>query len=377
MFNLFGGKSKIGIDIGTSAIKIVELAKKTGRFELVNYGLFELKSFNDAAGKQGLGHSILKFPDDEIVWGIKELMKKAGIGSKDVVASIPSFSTFSTVIEMPYLQEQDLAKAIPIEAKKYIPLPLSEVVIDWSIIGVKTQAATAAPVAPPTPPGQAPAAKVEAIPAKTTIEVFLAAVPKAETLRYQNIMRQAGLNLKALELENSSLIRALLGNDLSPTAIVNIGGRSTSILIVSKGYERISHNYEVGGFEITKTIARSLNVSLEKAEELKRQFGLKDVNENVVDEAMSSLVDMMAFETKKTITNFEDSAGGEKISKVVLTGGLTNMPNFSEYFKQKIGRDVFVGNVFSRVIYNQALGPIIPELGNVFATATGLAMRDI
>ena len=378
MFNLFGGKSKVGIDIGTSAIKIVELAKKTGRFELVNYGLFELKSFNDAAGKQGLGHSILKFPDEEIVWGIKELMKKAGIGSKDVVASIPSFSTFSTVIEMPYLQEQDLAKAIPIEAKKYIPLPLSEVVIDWSIIGVKTQAAAQVnPLPPPTPDEKAPAPKPEAVPGRTTIEVFLAAVPKAETLRYQNIMQQAGLNLKALELENSSLIRALLGNDLSPTAIVNIGGRSTSILIVSKGYERISHNYEVGGFEITKTIARSLNVSLEKAEELKRQFGLKDVNENVVDEAMSSLVDMMAFETKKTITNFEESAGGEKISKVVLTGGLTNMPNFSEYFKQKIGRDVFVGNVFSRIIYNQALGPIIPELGNVFATATGLAMRDI
>jgi type IV pilus assembly protein PilM len=377
MFNLFSGKSKIGIDIGTSAIKIVELAKKTGRFELVNYGLFELKSFNDAAGKQGLGHSILKFPDEEIVWGIKELMKKAGIGSKDVVASIPSFSTFSTVIEMPYLQEQDLAKAIPIEAKKYIPLPLSEVVIDWSIIGVKTQAGAPAVPAVPATSATPGAAKVESTAPRTTIEVFLAAVPKAETLRYQNIMRQAGLNLKALELENSSLIRALLGNDLSPTAIVNIGGRSTSILIVSKGYERISHNYEVGGFEITKTIARSLNVSLEKAEELKRQFGLKDVNENVVDEAMSSLVDMMAFETKKTITNFEDSAGGEKISKVVLTGGLTNMPNFAEYFKQKIGRDVFVGNVFSRVIYNQALGPIIPELGNVFATATGLAMRDI
>lgn len=370
MFNLFSSKSKVGIDIGTSSIKVVELARKTGRFELTNYGLFELKSFSDNAGKSGLGHSILKFPDEEIVWGVKEVMKKSGIGSKDVIASIPSFSTFSTVIEMPYLLEQDLTKAIPIEAKKYIPLPLSEVIIDWSIIGVKSQ--PAAPVQPAagakTSQGVAPAA---------TIEVFLAAVPKAETLRYQNIMTRAGLNLKALELENSALIRAMLGNDLSPTALVNIGGRSTSILIVNKGYERVSHNYEVGGFEITKTIARSLNVSLEKAEELKRQFGLKNVNENVVNEAMAALVDMMVFETKKTITNYEQSRGGEKISKVVLTGGLTNMPNFHEYFKQKIGRDVFVGNVFSRVVYNQSLSPIMGELGNMFSIATGLAMRDV
>ena len=75
-------------------------------------------------------------------------------------------------------------------------------------------------------------------------------------------MKTAGLNLRALELENAALIRSLIGNDLSPVAIVNIGGRSTSILIVDGGFERVSHNYEVGGFEITKSISRSLNVSL-------------------------------------------------------------------------------------------------------------------
>ena len=118
-------------------------------------------------------------------------------------------------------------------------------------------------------------------------------------------MKDAGLNLKALELENTALIRALLGNDLSPTAIVNIGGRSTSIVIVNKGYERINHNYEIGGFEITKSIARSLNVSIEKAEELKRKMGMKEADENIVNEAMVSLIDMMVFETKKTINNYE------------------------------------------------------------------------
>jgi type IV pilus assembly protein PilM len=348
MFNPFGSKSKIGIDIGTASIKVVELATQNNRFSLKNYGLFELKSDKNS---QNSDQSILKLPDSEIIWGIKELLNKSKISTRDAVASIPSFSTFATVIEMPYLSEGELAKAIPFEARKYIPIPLDEVILDWSIIDVAE-------------PG-----------AKPTVEVFLAAVPRDETRRYQTIMAGAGLNLKALELENSALIRTLLGNDLAPTAIVNIGGRSTSIVVVSRGYERLSHNYEVGGFEITKSIARSLNISIEKADELKKRLGLKESDENIVNEAMSSLIDMMAFETKKTISSYEN-AHGEKIARILLVGGMINMPNFVNYFKQKIGQDVFAGNAFARIVYPPALTNI-GELASTFAVAAGLAMRDV
>ncbi|MEK9157642.1 MAG: type IV pilus assembly protein PilM [Patescibacteria group bacterium] len=349
MFNLFGPKGKLGIDIGTASIKVVELGTKNNRFSLLNYGLFEMRSDkNTPAGEQ----SILKLPDSEIIWGIKELLNKSKISARDAIASIPSFSTFATVIQMPYLSEDELAKAIPFEARKYVPIPLEEVVLDWSIIGVTGQGA------------------------RPTVEVFLAAVPKDETIRYQSIMTGAGLNLKALELENSALTRALLGNDLAPTAIVNIGGRSTSIVIVNKGYERLSHNYEVGGFEITKSISRSLNVSLDKADELKKRLGLKQTDENIVDEAMSSLIDMMAFETRKTMNSYE-SSHGEKVARVLLVGGVVNMPNFLNYFKQKLGQEVFAGNAFARTIYPQGLTPAIGELASTFAVAAGLAMRDI
>src|SRR3990167_6050636 len=361
MFNLFGEKGKLGIDIGTASIKVVELQKKGQRFELSNYGLFELKSgVSDSQATAGRG--ILKLPDEEIIWGIKEVLRKGGIKSTDTVASIPSFSTFSTIIEMPYLSEQDLAKALPFEAKKYIPIPLNEVVLDWSIIDISN--------INPVPGKSSPGAK------PTTVDVFVAAVPKDETARYQRITKGAGLNLRALELENTALARALLGNDLSTTAVINIGGRSTSILVVDKGYEQISHNYEVGGFEIAKSIARSLNVSLEKAEELKRKLGLKQTDENIVNEAMGSLLDMMVFEAKKTITNYESSRN-QKISRVLLAGGLVKMPNFVEYFKQKLGRETTVANSFARIVYPPTLNPIVQELANTFSVAVGLAMREI
>jgi type IV pilus assembly protein PilM len=298
------------------------------------------------------------------------MLKKSNFKSRDTVAAIPSLSTFATVIEMPYLSEDDLAKAIPFEARKYVPIPLNEVVLDWSIIGIIEP-----PVPMPAVPGAQPA-PVSPATKSPTVEVFLAAVPKDETARYQRIMKDAGLNLVALELENSGLIRGLLGNDLAPTAIVNIGGRSTSIVIVNKGYERVSHNYEIGGFEITKSIARALGVGLDRAEELKRKLGLTDTPENNIKEAMQSLVDLIIFETKKTISSYEESKN-QKVARIVLIGGLVNMPNFVNYFKSRLGRDVFVGNVFSRVIYPQDLTPIVQELSNSLSIATGLAMRDI
>ena len=357
-FGLFKSKGKLGIDIGTSAVKIIELEKEGGRFALKNYGLFEFKNAEGVTqpAESRQSQNILKLPDGEIIWGIKELLKKAKIKATDAIASIPSFSTFATVIEMPYLSEQDLASSLPFEARKYIPVPLSEVILDWSIIDV--------------PKGPVDSTK------QNTVEVFMAAVPKDETIRYQRIMQGAGLNLRALELENSALIRALLGNDLSPTVIVNIGGRSTSIVIVNRGYERVSHSYEVGGFEITKSISRSLNVGLEKAEELKKKLGLKEIDENIINSAMKSLIDMMVFETRKTITNYEETKN-QKISRILLVGGLTNMPNFANYFQQKLNREVFIGNALARVVYPQTLSSVMQELSSTFAVATGLAMREV
>lgn len=360
-------KSQLGIDIGTSAVKIVELNQDRGRFVLSNYATYELKSHGSGDTS---GANLMDKSDDELINAVKEAVGQAGMKSRDAVMSISSFATFATVIKMPYLNEEDLAKSIPFEARKYIPLPLDEVVLDWSIIGVVDDSEAA------EGGEQVPAADAVPKPAtSTTVEVFLAAVPKDDTARYQNIAKGAGLNLVALELENSSLIRGLLGNDLSPTAIVNAGGRSTSILVSHKGYERLSHNYEIGGFEMTKAIAGALGVSLDQAESLKRTYGLTDSPENKGREAMISLVDMMLFETKKTIAGYEDSHG-VKVPRVVMIGGLANMPGLADYFKERLERDVLVGNVFARVVHPPELSPIIGTLSNTFAIAVGAAMRE-
>ena len=367
-FSFGKSKNKLGIDIGTSSIKIIELSKDGGRFKLENYGLFELQAHDEktnGTGSDAVARTrIAQLSENDYSWGIKETLKITKIKAQDAIASIPTFSTFSTVISMPYLSEKDIAQSIPFEARKYIPLPLSDVVLDWSIINVSQNQQ------PIIEQKQGYGAK------PPTVEVFLAAVPKEETLRYQSIVKNAGLSLRALELENSALIRALIGNDVSPVAIVNIGGRSTSILIVDKGFERINHNYEVGGFEITKSIARTLGVDIKRAEEMKRNFGIKDSDSNVIRQAMSSLIDMMAFEAKKTIHNYEEQKG-VKISNVMLIGGMANMLNFANYFGEKLGMPVSLGNSFARIVVPKELEGLKGELNSTFAVAAGLAMREI
>lgn len=356
-FSFFkSSKAKLGIDIGTSSIKIVELDQDGGRWRLVNYAMFELHA---ASGAADTAKTVMDMSDVEISKAIADTLASSGIKSRDVVASISSFSTFATVIDMPYTTEEDLAKTIPFEARKYIPVPLDQVVLDWSLVGVSDAAGE----------NVAPAAG-------TTVEVFLAAVPKDETARYQRIMKGAGLNLIALELENSSLVRAVLGNDLSPTAVLNIGGRSTTVLIVAKGYERLSHNYEIGGYEMTKAIATGLNISEERAESMKRTYGLIDSPENLGRGALMPLVDMMVFEMRKTIESYEQSRK-QRISRVILMGGLVNMPGLTQYVKRRIDRDVLVGNIFARLIHPDEIGPLAQPLSNSLAVAAGAAMRPV
>ncbi|MEK7579581.1 MAG: type IV pilus assembly protein PilM [Patescibacteria group bacterium] len=339
---LFGSKSILGVDLGTAGIKIAELSNSGDRFDLKNYGII------DFLAKEG---SSPKLSDDILIAGLKDLIARTRPSTKDAVASISSFLTFTTVIEMPYLSAKDLEKAIPFEARKYIPIPLSDVVLDWSIINVGGQS------------NQTP-----------NVEVFLAAVPKNEAERYKNIFTSAGLNIKALELENIAIIRALLGDDKSPLAIINLGGRSTSILVVDKGFERVSRNYELGGFEITKALAVSLGISFERAEEIKRKDGLK--GNQAFNQAISPLIDMIVFEVRKTIANYEENKM-VKIGKVILIGGQSQMPGIKDYFAQKLGKDILIGDPLKRISYNKVLEETLKNAGPSLSVALGLAMRKI
>jgi len=350
---LFKKKSKsyFGVDIGASAIKLVELEKEEGRHKLKNYAIFSLKEYLKENWYQTPSES-QKLPNKELAEIIKETMEEAKVISKAAYFSLPVYSSFSTLIDFPAMSEKEIETAISFEAKKYVPVPITEVVLDWSLIN--------------------PLNKQEGI------QVLLMAVPKKIINRYNEVIQLTGLSLSALESEIFSLSRALIGNDKSTVIIIDMGARSVSLSIVDGGYIRVIGNLEMGGLKMTKTISQQMNISFGEAEKLKKSLSAKQSSSQQsaqLKEIIHSVLNAVIFEIKKVIDSYQ-SKYNRKVEKCVLVGGGVQVPGFVEYFTSKLGLDISLGNPFARVIYPPLLEPIIKELGPSLAVAVGLAMRE-
>lgn len=343
-FNIFGiGRNPdtyLGIDIGTLSIKVIELSNENNRPKLQNYAI--LTNYNLVENQvQGIfgGEAPLM---------LQRILKKSGMIAKKINMSAPIFSSFLTVIELPEMPETEIASAIQFETKKYIPAPLDTVFVDWSLIGSGA-------------PGK--------------FLVLLMAIPKDLVNEYQAIAREADLKLINLELETISAARALLGNDPVPTALIDVGSRDTTISVVEGGYLRISHSIETSGEDLTRALANSLNISWRRAEEMKKDQGLKIMDDNnQIDNVLIPLLDVIVNAAKNIIDTYF-SKTDKKIEKLIIYGGAAKMPGFSEYIGKGLGLDVFVGNPFSKIVYDEKLNPVIKEIGHEFAIAVGLALK--
>jgi len=361
-------KSYLGIDIGASAIKLVELEKEEGRHKLKNYAIFSLKEYLKEAWYQ-TSSEFRKLPNEELAGIVKETIKEAKIISQAAYFSLPVYSSFSTLIDFPTMSEKEIETAIPFEAKKYVPVPISEVILDWSIIDSLGQ--------------------------QKGLQVLLMAVPKKNINHYRKVIQSAGLNISALESEIFSLSRALVGNDKSTVIIIDMGARSVSLSIIDDGYIRVINNLEMGGLKLTKTISQQMNISLKEAEELKKnlsanqaasQSRAKIYGEPVesisrpgeqsaqLKEIIHSVLNAVIFEIKKVIDSYQ-SKYNRRVEKCILAGGGVQVPGFADYFINKLGLEASLGNPFARVIYPPLLEPAVKELGPSLAVAVGLAMR--
>lgn len=353
-FNIFGlGKPKnyLGIDIGTLSIKIVELSSEGGRPKLENYAI--LSNYGLAAKSATPDDAVQKsqkvFGGEAVVM-LRRLMKEARVDSRDTNMSIPIFSSFLTVMELPAMSEAELTSAIQFEAKKYIPVPLDSVAIDWSLIGTG-------------PEGK--------------ITVLLIAIPKDLVNEYSAVARGADLKLMTVELETISAARALVGGDPVPAVLMDIGSRDTTISIVDGGSVRISHSVETSGEDLTRILANSLGVSWKRAEELKKQNGLKmEDKADQITNILVPLLDAVSGATQNVIDLYYAKTQ-KKIEKLIIYGGAAKMPGFADYLKSRFKLDIMIGNPFSRVVYPNNLEPIIKDFGHEFAVAAGLALKAL
>lgn len=348
----------LGIDIGTTSIKAVELLKNIeGVIELVNYGELEnyghLERLNDA-----IQTSSLKMLEEEASNLLKMLSGAAQIKTKNVVMTVPVFSAFVTIMEFPKMSQAEIAQAIPFQAKQFIPIPVSDTVLDWSLVE--------------------PTAEEVTFRNLNKTLVLMVAVPKEVIERYRRVTKLANFQLKALELETLSLIRALLGGDRTPTVLIDIGARATSFSVVDNGYLRMVKTFDLAGGELTQALSNGLKISVWRAEELKKLKGLQvRPGEEEIANLMYPVIDAILGEAKKLIQLYLTTTG-RKIEKLILTGGSANMPGLVDYTASQFeGVAVTRANAFSRIKIRPELEPLIRSIADSFGVCVGSSLRPL
>lgn len=370
--------SYLGIDVDVNAIKVVELKNENGRPRLVTYGYYDrlvdevaADGRNADAGLGGL---------------IRTVCQQARTTSTKVISALPSFSVFSSILNLPMMPKKEMAAAVEWEAKKVIPLPIDEMILDWKILAEATETVGEAETSPEPPlaANQKPIERgrlLRITPAKQPgryVKILLTAAPKDLVKRYIGIFKTGGLNLLSLDTEAFALIRSLVGHDRSALMIVDIGSVVTNVLVIVNGVPLLNRSIDVGGLTITKAITDSLNISLSRAEQFKYDIGM---NQNqagqgnipkTIELALTPIVD----ELKYSLSLYRNQ-GQRSIEKVILTGGSSLLLNLPPYLSQLLDLKVYRGDAWARVIYPEELKPVLDEIGPRFAVAVGLAMRNI
>jgi type IV pilus assembly protein PilM len=352
------GQSVVGVDIGLSSIKMVQLRKEQGRGILETYGELAIGPYVGlAVGQAGTATT------DQIVQVINDLIKEANVTATRGVFSIPLRSSLLTVIEIPAVDKVKLEEVVPLEARKYIPVPVSEVVLDWWLVPSRL------PDEDPDP--------VTGKQVKKPSEVLVAAVHKDVMKQFQAISEQTGLSGASFEIETFSAIRAAVRGDLTATAVLDLGASSTKMTIVDFGVIKRSHTINKGAQDITGALSRSMNIEFAKAEEIKRKVGLVErVGEDTILPIVSPVVEYVFSEVNKLMVNYGQSHA-RSIDKIILLGGGALLQGLLPIAKERTGVEVIMGSPFNRVEAPAFLEPVLEQVGPSFAVATGLALRGL
>lgn len=360
MFNLFSSKKNrfLGIDFGTSYIKIVELSYSDQQVRLENYGLLDLAWVTQE--QSGPAQSY----EEKIIAHLKTLLDEMGTDMHEAFISIPGFTGLVTLIEFPEMNEEEISKAIQFEAHKYIPTSLDEIAMSWEVVAKKSEMKGLL---------ADPAAPVEA--ASKKIQVLLVAAPKKEIAKYERLVTGAGMAVKAIELETFSIARSLVGDDAGNFLIIDIGSRATNIIFVEKGIVQVNRNVDAGGNEITNTIADSMNISKQRADDLKK--GDKDLINGKESAITLPVLELITGEAMRILTAYKAKNKDARIDGVILSGGISSMKGIEEYFTKAIGLQAVAGNPWKRIQFDEKLRGRIGNFGAAFSVAIGLALRGI
>ncbi len=351
----------MALDIGSSAVKVVQLRKEQGRVILETYGEIATGPYGNLAVGQAVTLSNEKTSELLI-----DLLREANVTTNSGGMAVPLRSSLLITLEVPDMPKADLERAVPIEARKYIPVPISEVELDWWII--------------PKQVGDLVVTTEEPEKAKEggkMLEVLVVAIHKDMIKQYQDVATTISLASNLYEIETFSAIRSVMHNDLAASVMVDLGAGSTKVAIVDYGIVRLSHTINKGSQDVTMAISRSLGVPFAKAEEIKRRVGLVErVGEESIISSVSPVTEYIFSELNRVMLDYQKKHN-RSIGRVILIGGGALLKGIAQIAEKEMDLPVTIGMPFDKVEAPAFLADILKVAGPGFAVSLGLALRGL
>jgi type IV pilus assembly protein PilM len=314
MFSL-GKEDVLGIDFGASAIKAVELSVSDKEIALKSFAEVSLHSIED-----GLPEGVKTTYDEQLGLLLRALLRKMSPDVATALVTLPANIGLVSFAKFPYLESEELAEAVQFEARKYIPSDLNDVILNWEILSSEA------------PSDENPAG---------SIKVVLIAVVKAEVERYSKYITDTGLNIRFMEIEIFSLARALSRGNPGTRLIIDIGSKVTNLVVATNSSVQANSTVNIGGNDITHTIADVMNIGLERADELKK--GNTDFLHTTQSKITFPALETIAAEAQRLLETFHAKNSGQVCQEVVLSGGGSRLTGIDAFFEEKVGKPVIFG----------------------------------
>ncbi len=348
---LFSRKGNVvGLDIGSSSVKVLELAEMKGGYQLRNFGIAPLPP--EAIVDGALMDSVT------IVDSIRGLASALRIKTKDVVTSVSGHSVIVKKISIPTMTEDELEESIQWEAERYIPFDINDVNIDFQILG-------------PTEGSE------------ELMDLILVAAKKDIINDYLSIIIEAGFNPVIVDIDSFALENMFEANypmgGGEVIALANIGASVTNINILKKGISSFTRDIFTGGNAITEEIQRQLNVDFEEAETLKVGNRMDEASQKVIQETLKSALNSLSTEIAKSLDFFRSTSSDEKVDKLVLSGGCAKINGIENVIEQQAGIPVEIVNPFKEIDCSKRDLDVdyLKEMEPIMAVSVGLALRRV
>ena len=340
----------VGIDIGSSSVKLVQLKEVRGGYQLVNLGIAPLPA--DAIVDNAIMDS------SAVVGTIRDLLLSLKIKEKNVATSVSGHSVIIRKIQLPVMTEEEMESSIQWEAEQYIPFEISEVNLDFQILG---------------PDANDP----------SQMNVILVAAKKDFVNDYVALFKECGLNPAVMDVDCFAVANVYEANypdsNDEVVALIDLGASSLNVNVLKGGMSVFTRDIQLGGNSYNEELQKRLGLNSEDAEKVKLGGDLPGISSSTVATVIEDATEALTTDIQRSLDFFSASSADERPKRIYITGGVSSVPAIRGSLSQRLGVDVQVLDPWRQITYNKkTFDPdYLKSVGPLFTVAVGLAMRRV